>query len=336
MSEKLTQAQIDALLGQLNSGGLNKADDSKKIKKYDFKSPKKFTKEQLRALDSLHENFSRMLSSYLSGVLRVFCEVTVLSIEKQRYFEYNNALPDNALIGMVDFRPQNKRYSEGIFLLDMSVPLGYFMIDRLLGGNGSCYNLNRDFTEIEIAILTNTFQKVVDRLQNSWSNYLEAEFTLSEIETNARLLQALAPEDIVVIVMLDVKIKDISGNMSICIPAEILEEIIATLGIKYTRTSKRQSSEDEMERRQMIFEELLDSDLEVKAILDQAELTLQDILQLQVSDIIPLNKSIYGDIQVAIDGIPWYNAKLGEVKSKKAVKLEDLIDEDRGEKRYVR
>ena len=167
--KQLSQAEIDALLNQLTSGGpAASEDESAKIKKYDFKSPKKFTKEQLRTLDGLYENFSRMLSSYLSGILRQFCEVTVLSIEEQRFFEYNNALPDSALIGKIDLKPVDKHYSDGMLLMDMSTALGFFMIERLLGGAGTNYHLTRDYTDIELAILDNVFTKILSRLQDAW------------------------------------------------------------------------------------------------------------------------------------------------------------------------
>ncbi|MBR5486056.1 MAG: flagellar motor switch protein FliM [Oscillospiraceae bacterium] len=332
-AEQLSQAQIDALLGKLTeekeSGEPVEIEEkSPEVKKYDFRSPKKFTKEQLKALNGLHENYSRMLSSFFSGVLRLFCEISVVSIEEQRYFEYNNALPDNALVGLMNFKPENKRLTEGMWLMDMSTSLGYFIIERLLGaqGDGNGYVPDRDYTDIEIAILENTFRKIVLRLQEAWAGYVDVNFSLSGIETNARLLQAFAPEDIVVLIMMDIKIKNVSGTLNICIPAENLEEVIGNLSIKYTRNSKRHSLEDEATRKQIIFGELMDSDLEIKAILDQSQLMLKDILQLQVSDVIPLNKKISNDIMITVDGLPWYNAKLGEVKLKKAVKLTEVVD----------
>lgn len=330
MPEQLSQEQIDALLGRLTSGEAETETaaekEEKNIRKYDFYSPKKFTKEQLRAMDGLHENFSRMLSSYLSGALQVVCEATVLSIEEQRYFEYNNALPDNALIGLVGFRPENKHYSEGMLIMDLSTSLGFFMIDRLLGGGGDEYNLNRDYTDIEIAILQFTFEKILDRLQNAWCNYVQLELPLTSIETNARLMQALAPDDIVVIVTLNIKVKDLTGFLNICIPAENLEEVIGNFSAKYVRSSKRKSLEDDETRRQRIFNDLLNTDLEIKAVLDQSQLTLQDVLQLQVDDVIPLTRSINSDILVTIDDIPWYSAKLGEVKTKKAIKINESFN----------
>ncbi|MCI8622831.1 MAG: flagellar motor switch protein FliM [Provencibacterium sp.] len=326
MPEKLSQAQIDALLNRMNSGEeVEKEDESKKLKEYDFRSPKKFTKEQLRTMDSLHENFSRLLSSHLSGILRMFCEVSVLQIEEMTYFEYNNALPDSALIAMIDFKPENKHYSEGTLIMDISTSVGFFMIDRLLGGTGDNSNLSRDYTDIEMAILENMLHKIVNQLQDAWHNYLDVSIGLGSVETNSRLLQAFAPEDIVVIVALQIKIKDLTGNLSICIPAENLEEVIDNFSMKYTRTAKRQALDNEEAKKQIIFNTITDSNLEIKAVLGELSLDLRDILQLQVSDVIPLNKSIDSDIEVWIDDAPWFNAKLGEAKSKKAVKLGNLI-----------
>lgn len=326
MSEKLTQAQIDALLNRMNAGEEIEAEDEhRRAKEYDFRSPKKFTKEQLRTMDSLHENFSRLLSSHLSGILRLFCEVSVLNIEEMTYFEYNNGLPDRALIAMVDFKPEDKHFSEGALIMNFSTSVGFFMIERLLGGAGDGYNLTRDYTDVEMAILENILSKVVEQLQEAWHNYLDVAITLGSIETNSRLLQALAPADVVVIVTLQIKMRDLNGNMSICIPGENLEEVINNFSLKYARTAKRQSYDNEEVKKQIIFDTLTDSSLEIKAVLGELSLDLRDILQLQVSDVIPLNKSIDSNIEVLIDNTPWFSAKLGESKAKRAVKLGNLI-----------
>lgn len=327
MPEKLSQSQIDALLNRLNSGDVDveAEEQQKKVKEYDFKSPKKFTKEQLKTLDGLHENFSRMLSSYFSGMLRVFCEVSVLQIEEMDYFEYNNALPDSALIGVVEMKPADKKYSDATLLMDLSTSIGFFMIDRLLGGSGDGYNLTRDFTDIEIAILENVFQKIVTHLQDAWGSYIEISAELGSIETNSRLLQAMAPEDPVVIVAMNMKIRNLAGTMSICIPAVNLEEVIGNFSQKYTKQAKRPNITDEDAKRKLIMDSLVDSDLEVKAVLDNFEMDLKEILELQVDDVIPLAKNINSDVCVMVDDTPWFTAKLGEVKVKKAVKLNSLI-----------
>lgn len=325
MPEILSQSQIDALLKGINSGEVNTDDNDKnekKVKEYDFYSPKKFTKEQLRTMDSLHENLSRLVSNYFSGVLRVFAEISVLQVEEQRYFEFNNALPDNALIGLVEMQPKIHNMNESTLMVDMSTNIGFFLIDRLLGGSGDGYALTRDFTEIEIAILTNIYQKITGYIQDSWCDYIEVVCSLDSIETNPRLLQVYAPEDIVVIVVLSVKLRELEGTINICIPGMGLEEMLGDFTSKYTRINKKLSDEKrEALRKQVIEDTLYGSDLDVKAIFDQTQLELADIMRLRVNDVIPLSKHVNGNINLFVDDVPWFSGKLGVTKNKKAVKI---------------
>ncbi len=328
MPEQLSQSQIDALLKKMASGGEDVQEEKQKIKEYDFKSPKKFTKEQLKAMDGLYETFSRMLASFFSGLLRTVCEITVVQIEEQRYYEYNNALPDTALVGLVEMRPENKRYEGSTFILDMSTSVGFYLVDRVLGGPGSGFNLSRDYTDIEIAILTNIIDKITERLQETWQNNLPISANLAEIQTNARLLQVFAPEDVVLIVILNVKLGQVEGNLNICMPAEFLESVMHTFSLRYARPAKHQDRDKEEQKKRIILENVCESDMEIRVIFDQFQLELQEIMQLQPDDVIPLAKRVDSDVLVTVDKIPWFTAKLGQTKKKKAIRLNDILSGD--------
>ena len=328
MPEQLSQSQIDALLKKMASGGEDVQEEKQKIKEYDFKSPKKFTKEQLKAMDGLYETFSRMLASFFSGLLRTVCEITVVQIEEQRYYEYNNALPDTALVGLVEMRPENKRYEGSTFILDMSTSVGFYLVDRVLGGPGSGFNLSRDYTDIEIAILTNIIDKITQRLQETWQNNLPISANLAEIQTNARLLQVFAPEDVVLIVILNVKLGQVEGNLNICMPAEFLESVMHTFSLRYARPAKHQDRDKEEQKKRIILENVCESDMEIRVIFDQFQLELQEIMQLQPDDVIPLAKRGDSDVLVTVDKIPWFTAKLGQTKKKKAIRLNDILSGD--------
>jgi len=328
LQEQLSQSQIDALLKKMASGGEDVQEEKQKIKEYDFKSPKKFTKEQLKAMDGLYETFSRMLASFFSGLLRTVCEITVVQIEEQRYYEYNNALPDTALVGLVEMRPENKRYEGSTFILDMSTSVGFYLVDRVLGGPGSGFNLSRDYTDIEIAILTNIIDKITQRLQETWQNNLPISANLAEIQTNARLLQVFAPEDVVLIVILNVKLGQVEGNLNICMPAEFLESVMHTFSLRYARPAKHQDRDKEEQKKRIILENVCESDMEIRVIFDQFQLELQEIMQLQPDDVIPLAKRVDSDVLVTVDKIPWFTAKLGQTKKKKAIRLNDILSGD--------
>ncbi|WOC31263.1 MULTISPECIES: flagellar motor switch protein FliM [Caproicibacterium] len=329
MPENLSQNQIDELMKRMHSGSVDTEVEKKpKLKEYDFSSPKKFTKEQLKSLNGLHDNFARVLSSYFTSMLRDVCEVEVLQIEEERYFEFNNALPDSSLTGILDFKPEDQNYEETSILLDMSTSLGYLFIERMLGGashSGAVYVPDRDFTEIELTLLNSIFQQVTKYLQESWCSYVPVATTLTSLETNARLLQAFSPQDVVVIVALNVKMDNYTGTITICLPAESLEEVVDSFKNRYSRSVKQQDPEKEQEKREMIMNSIKRSDIEIKAVLDTFQMSLGDILQLQVQDVIALNKNINSDICVMVDGEPWYNAKLGVTKLKKSVKLIDVV-----------
>ena len=328
MPEQLSQSQIDALLKKMSSGAQAVPEAPQTVREYDFRSPKKFTKEQLKALDSLHETFSRMLASYFAGLLGTVCEIEVVQIEEQRYYEYSNALPDMLLISILDVKPESRKYSSAAVTMSLSTAIGYYFIDRVLGGPGTEYDLTRNYTDIEIAILSNILARIAAYFQDTWKNHLPVQVSFQGIETNTRLLQVFAPDDVVVLVVLNVKLdKRLEGTLSICIPADFLEEVIDTFSLRFVHTSKKQDPEQDGARRRLILESVCESEMGLRAVFDQFQMPLQEILQLRQDDIIPLNKPIDSDVLVLVDQIPWFTAKLGEVKQKKAVRLNNLLND---------
>ncbi|MEG0753013.1 MAG: FliM/FliN family flagellar motor switch protein, partial [Angelakisella sp.] len=212
------------------------------------------------------------------------------------------------------------------FLVDLAPQIAFFMIDRLLGGSGEGYSYNRDFSEIEMSIMEHEFQRLAYYIQESWRDYIDTECVLGSLETNTRLIQIYAPEDIVVIVALNVKIRKLEGTLTICIPAAGLEEMMGDFVSKYTRMLKRTTDESkEQVRKHLIMTALNQSDLELKGVIHEIQLDISDLLQLQVDDVIPLGRSIKSDVCIKVDNVPWFYAKLGSVKNKKALKLTGLI-----------
>ncbi len=332
MAEVLSQSQIDSLLNNINSGGesldtIEKKEENR-VKDYDFYSPKKFTKEQLRTIDSLHEHIARMLSSYFSGILRVFCEAEVIQVEEQRYYEYNNALPDTALIGLIDLKPSNINLPESTLMLDMSNNLSFFLIDRLLGGSGSDSVLNRDFTDIELAIMDDIYQKLTTFIVESWKDHLDVDGELASIETNPRLIQVYAPEDIVVICVLNVKLLDTEGTLSVCIPALGLENYLSEFTSKHSKVSHKITNERLETMRHTVIKEILsDSDLNLTAIFDETSIELHEALRLRPNDIIPLSRPLDGVISIQVENQPWFHAQLGNSRNWKAIKILETAHE---------
>jgi flagellar motor switch protein FliM len=326
MAEALSQSQIDDLLNRMRSGEVEDApkpdEQQGKIKEYDFSLPKKFTRDQLKMLRSLNENFSRQLSSYFTSILRDVCEVSISQIEEQRYSEFSNSLPETVLAGLLSCVPASDDFGEMPLVLECTSSFGFFVIERLLGGSGMPEVPEREYTDIEINILQSVMQRITSDLQIAWNNFFESKITLQEIETNGRMLQTFSPQDIVVILTMEIKTEMADSMANLCIPANNLEEIINSLGLKSIGTTERQTDgEKEKAKRDALLSNLERGNLEMVAYLDHCQMALEDILQLQVNDVISLNRKIDEDIQVDVDGKPWFSARMGELDTQKALKL---------------
>ena len=334
MAEVLTQKQIDELLGSLTKGSndfkeIEELPIAKKIKDYDFLSPKKFTKEHLKLLDSVFENFSRIFSLHLTSMLRTTCQMEIIQIEEEEYREFNNALSDSVLVGVVDLRSAEYDAEEKQILVEMARPVSFSIMDHLLGGSGEGYIVERNYTDIEMSLLEYVFRQIATLLKSAWGNYLEIDHSLNMIETNSRLLQMIQPDESVAIVVVEVSLKHLKGNMNICLPASSLEGIFKAFATKYSRTPKKGDVELEAQRKDFIMRNLKNSPLTVSAMLGQTSVSLQDMLNLQAGDVIMLNtKADEPAVTLQVEGVPWFTGNLGSRQKKYAVKIEETITRD--------
>ena len=103
MADVLSQSQIDALLNSMQNTDMEELHEDKKTakpkyRKYDFYSPKKYTKDKLKMLHSIYDNYSRIAASQINGLFRIASEIEVVGVEEQRYYEFGNALNETDVI----------------------------------------------------------------------------------------------------------------------------------------------------------------------------------------------------------------------------------------------
>ena len=154
-------------------------------------------------MENLYDSFARALAPYLTGLLQSFCEININGIVEKRYQEFSSSVQDHSLFGMITMSPANKDYNEAPLTMEVDTRLAFFMIERLLGGVGSEYDLSRDFTDIEKAILQYVLKKSTGFLGEAWGQYLDIEASLTGLQTNPHLLQMSAQEDVVIQVELE-------------------------------------------------------------------------------------------------------------------------------------
>lgn len=327
MAEILSQSQIDELLNNLSSGDVDIKEietSEKKIKEYDFRSPKKITKETIKLLKGVYENYCRMVTSRLTSMLRLVCDVTVEQVEESIYHEYNNALDDYVLMGLINVNYPDDTSADSQILMEFSKPLSFVIIDRLLGGSGNEYENLRDYTDIELSLLSNVLRQMVPMMGVSWESTIEISTELAKIETNSRFIQSINYNDTVVIVVLNVKLNESIGKITLCIPSNIVSEIMKKADI-FSKTNKKKLDQSIEEQKETIMGSIKSSKLTITGVLGKAQATLQDVVNMQVGDLLILDKPVNSYVDVNVDGEKWFEGTWGTRKNKGVIKIKNII-----------
>ena len=327
MSDVLSQSQIDDLLNSLQSGDitvneLEEQGSEKKVRPYDFKIPKKFTKEQLKTISIIFENYSRLLSSYLSGELRSYCKVEVMTIEEQRYFEYSNAMSENILNGVMDMTPL-----DGTAMITLTQSIAFAVVDRLLGGPGESYEADRDYTDIEIKLLERVVGVMVNLVGDAWDNVYPLKPKFERLQNNSRQNQLVSPNETVVIVMLNVEIREVVGNISFCMPYVILEPVLEHLNTRYWFTEKKESPESARQNKQHLLESVRQIPIEMTAVLGSTQIPLRSAMGLRVGDVVLLDQKVGSKVLVHAGKNEWFEGTLGTVHNSRAVRVDHILME---------
>ncbi len=302
MAEALNQSEVDALLAAVDSGDVKPAKSETpvqifsvnrkaapgspelEVRAYDFKRPERVSKEQMRALENLHEGFSRNFGAALSGFLRTIMEVKVASIEQMTFSEFTHSLPNPTCFNLLSAAPL-----EGNMCLEISPLVVYPVIDRLLGGsNADLFIPQRPLTAIERRLV----QKILDRamlaLEEAWVNVLPLKFKLEETESNPQLVQIVPPNEVVVVVGFEMKMGGRAGTMSLCIPYNVIEPVIEKLSNQSWAAYKRNRRDDQLRNR--VAGHLEEARLTVTCILANTSIKIGDLMTLQVGDLIMTEK----------------------------------------------
>lgn len=328
MSDVLSQSQIDELLKNLNNADTQTLEDmsdslsEKKVRNYDFKAPKKFTKEQLKSIGNIYESYSRIFSSYLTSITRFYCKVEVLQIEEQRFYEYSNALPDYTMMGNVDLSFNEKDdILDTKCMIQFSNAISFSLIDRLLGGYGKNMDISRNFTDIEIRIMRNVLNKMAGFFQEVFSPYIDVTSALSDIETNARVNQPIYADEVIVLATLQVEYNDVKNVVTIAVPAITMESVLAKASAGNPNMMKRTDSAREKECREGIIKRISRSDFKIEAMLAETQVNLNEILSLHTNDVLLLNVPIDRNISLIVNNEKLFDGKLGIMNHKKAIKI---------------
>ena len=324
--EVLSQSEIDKLLSALSDGTVSaeevKADEEqKKIKVYDFKRPDKFSKDQIRTLQMLHESFARMLNTYLSTHLRTIVNVEVASVEQQTYQEFVQSLLNPSVISILAVPPL-----KGNIIMEVNTEIAFAFIDRVFGGEGKAGIKTRVLTEIEETVMKRFIDTAMDELREAWKNVCEFHPKLEATESNPQFTQIVPPSDMVVIVTIQMKIGDVEGMMNICIPYLVLEPIMSKLTTTFwvaSSVSKDDANPDQVAMLQKKIERT-----RVPLIVERGriQISISEVLNLGFGDVLQLDTKVKDEMPVLVGRRPKFLCRPGTAGKTMAVQVTRILN----------
>lgn len=330
MGDVLSQSQIDALLSAAQAGTLDEeVSEEKKTKKYDFHTPKKFTKDRLRLISGVYENYARLIASHLTSMMRMDIEVELLAVEEQRYYEFNNALMEEDVLAFVDYEFADYDELMDPVLIQMSIPIIHGFVDRMLGGSGDSdpASDSNTITDVEMAVYENLTSKIAPVMNDVWDTYVDVDFKFMRMEVNPRLVQAMGMEEIVVIVALSVRINEIYGQMNVCLPSEMLDFIFKKIEENASLLNRRKENQTEDEK-ESIMAQIEESNLPIVARLSPQSILLDDLFRMRPGDIVNLAIPVDSECLIDVGGQQWFLGKMGTFRGNKAVVIDAVVDHE--------
>lgn len=322
MPEVLTQSQIDDLLSELagQSASSSVFTEEKKVRPYNFRNPKKLSKDQQKVLRSMGEVFARHLASYLAGLTRTYCEVLMVSLEEHPYMEYNNALPDMQITGVLE-----TNLIKGAILLDVSNTLTFALIERMFGGAiVDREPPEREFTDIEVTLMERIIRRITALFQEAWTFWPDAVLNVRQIETNTRFIKSIGMDDMVTTMVLSVSLSEVKGTITCCLPCmeflPLLEAVVAEQSGSSLK-GEDDDSEEISQSRGALLNRLQDATAEVCGILGTATMSMREVLDLQPGDVIRLDQAMGTPVVITVNGKKWFYGAPGTRKNKMALRI---------------
>ena len=318
MQDLLSQDEIDALLHGVDDGDVDtepEAEDGS-AQSYDLTSQDRIVRGRMPTLEMINERFARYTRISLFNLLRRTADVAVGGIQIQKFGEYVHTLYVPTSLNMVKLRPLR---GTGLIILDAK--LVFKLVDNFFGGDGRHAKIEgREFTPTELRVVEMVLQDAFVDLKEAWKAILPVEFEFVNAEVNPSMANIVSPSEVVVVSTFHVELDGGGGDMHITLPYSMIEPIRETLD------AGLQTDVDDVDDRwvKSLREDIMSATVNLDCTIAEKEITLRDILDMQVGDVIPIEMP--EQLTLLANGVPVLGAKLGQSKGNMAMQIIEKIN----------
>ncbi len=324
MSQVLSQSEVDALLAAVSEGEIASPDanaagtgavaaasgpDGKKddriVVSYDLTSQDRIIRGRLPQLEVIYEKFMRSFRVSLSSALRKIATLNHASTDFLKFGEFINTQPMPTCMSVLRFNALR-----GSVLFVVESKLAYALVDNFFGGADRPYTKTegKDFTAIELQIIRKVVDLAIGDLEEAWGSVEKIDCSFVRTEINPQFVGIVPPTDIVIASTFDVELENANGIITLVIPYSTIEPI------KQKLQSGFQVESDQTDKKiwsATIIEQLLGTEVEVKVDLGETEVSMGELLEMKVGDVVSLNQDATGEFDVQIEGIRKFKSYYG-------------------------
>jgi flagellar motor switch protein FliM len=328
MNQVLSQAEVDALLSAVaegsldtsNAGGGVKKQDAREVQAYDLTNQDRVIRGKMPTLDLIYERFVRLFRMSLSNSLRKIASISIISTDLLKFGEFVNTLPIPSCVGIL--RSESLR---GPALLVFESKLAYALIDSYFGGTDRPYSKidGKEFTRIELMIMNKVMSLSIADLEEAWSPVHKISLLHLRTETNPQFVGVVPLSEVIISTTFEVELENASGTIALVIPYSTIESI------KNKLNSSFQSDTDRTDKVwiENLEEHMLSTQASVSVNLGETSITVGDLVNLNIGDIIPLNQDCDGELVLNVEGVPKYKCFFGVSRGTRAVQVTRPVEE---------
>jgi flagellar motor switch protein FliM len=318
----LSQAEIDALLGAVADGSLPTEDqppsisaDGRIVKTYDFRRPAKFSNEQLRTLQAIHENVGRIAAARLSSFLRGTVVIQLAGTDQLIFDDYITqlSLPTELVV-------MNSPGLAGPFMIDMDLGFALAAVDRLLGGPGRIPSERHEPTPIEADLIARIVAHLPHALNEGWSHLQTLDVTVAESALTPILLRIAAPAEVVAVMTYEVRFAGQTAPMTICYPYATLEPLMPRLAATMWYAQRRAVAGN-AGIREILESEVRSVEIPVAASFRAVDIPVEALSELRPGDVIRFDEHFDEPVLIAVSDQAQAWAIPGRVGDRVALRL---------------
>ena len=269
-------------------------------KKYDFTNPIVLSDSDLSKLKTKSEQFAYYLAGHLSMFLRTEFNLELDDLTADLYSNFTQSIKTPSCVSMFKMQELN-----GVCLLDVNSHLSATVVDRILGGRGSTNPEERGLTDIEKALVEDFNQIILQEWCKQWESTMSLTPSIIGSESSGKFLQTSPADAMMLIMSMEASFGAVSGPMRIAVPYYTMEPVLSRLLASV-------SSEETKTTRPPRWHEVYDNiPVRVSAEWDAFELSLRDLSNLEVDDIIEMDSALIEKTKLRIESRTCFTGEVG-------------------------